>query len=303
MSTFKLKSEKNKCLAQLQTLDGTHKMYESKFQTQRNSLPGKKEKLQVLQEEYSRLCNKPTDTYTTVDIKRKSTLKSKIDTLKKEIDDVENDVSELEYYSMTNELLIEYYDLVERYDEEHEDDLSENNSEECPKDENLYDMSDLDKLNKLKAKGNKKRKQKRVPRRRRPIQSKTTSDNIMGYFGIDTKSAQDDEYELEANRKNLYDNYLLLVDSDYASETKRRKFNKICTSCNVDKTLVQSEGYYVCEKCGEVEHVIIENERSSAHDPMPEKSGYPYKRINHLNEWPYKCTKILKRIIFIVKSL
>ena len=41
----------------------------------------------------------------------------------------------------------------------------------------------------------------------------------------------------------------------------------------------------MCNSCGEIEHVIIEHERSGSKDTMPEKSGYPYKRINHLNEW------------------
>jgi len=48
---------------------------------------------------------------------------------------------------------------------------------------------------------------------------------------------------------------------------------------------MHSEGLYVCTGCAEVEHVIIDSEKPNYKDPLPEKAGYPYKRINHFNEW------------------
>ena len=61
--------------------------------------------------------------------------------------------------------------------------------------------------------------------------------------------------------------------------------NNKCLNCNIEKTLIHSEGIYVCKKCFEVESIIIDSEKPNYKDPTPEKSGYPYKRINHFNEW------------------
>ena len=282
MSTFKLKSEKNKCLAQLQTLDGTHKMYESNFNAEKNHLPQKKKALGTLESKLEKLHNKNKEEFTTFDIQQKSLFKSKIEKLKKEIYDIENNINELEYYSMTENLLMEYYELVEKYDDTEHDDQTGNKPNDNSNNDELYDMSELDKLNKLKL-SNKKRKLRHLPRKRKTDVSSKQTDDIMGYFGMDSEKPSADL--LEVNRKTLLDNFLTLVNSDYASDNKRRKTSKKCTKCDVDKTLVQSEGFYVCNLCGEIEHVIIEHERSGSKDPMPEKSGYPYKRINHLNEW------------------
>ena len=280
MSTFKLKSEKNKCSAQLQTLDGAHKMHESNFNAEKIHLPQKIKNLESLENKLEKLDSKSKEDFTTLDIQQKSLLKTKIVKLKKEIYDIENNINELEYYSMTEDLLMEYYELVEQYDDneqehQNEEEVNTNANEE------VYDMGELDRLNKLKA--NKKKKLRHLPRKRKmDIISKQT-DDIMGYFGVDSTKPKDDM--LEVNRRNLLDNFLTLVDSDYASDNKKRQTSKKCTRCNIDKTLVQCEGFYVCNSCGEIEHVIIEHERSGSKDTMPEKSGYPYKRINHLNEW------------------
>lgn len=290
MSTFKLKSEKNKCLAQLQTLDGTHKMYENKFINQRDKLPNKRCQLLDAINKLDVLESKKSELYTTQDIQEKALLKSKITQLKSEIYDIENDLSEIEYYSKTNDVLMEYYALVERYDEDDVDDVANNTVGQQEtvvvesKSDAIYDMSSLEQLNHIKNDKKRKRKQKRIPRSRKIDHNIKSNDDIMGYFGVDVKMEKYSEHELEVNRKNLFDNFLILVDSEYAIEIKKRNPVKLCQTCNKEKTLVQSEGFYVCLKCGEIEHVIIEMERTSAGDPMPEKSGYPYKRINHLNE-------------------
>jgi len=48
---------------------------------------------------------------------------------------------------------------------------------------------------------------------------------------------------------------------------------------------VYSEGIRVCKICGESETILIESDRPNYNDRIPDKPGYPYKRINHLNEW------------------
>jgi hypothetical protein len=284
MSTFKLKSEKTKCLTQLQTLDSIHKSYEEKFTTGKVELPEKKSQLQDFELELKNLERKNTEEYTTKDIQKKSKLKTDIDALQKNIYDIENNISELEYYSKTNNILMEYYELAEKYEENPSEIVvsSSDENDSKPIRYDAYDMSALDKLNKHKNVNQVRRKPKRRPRKRNTDKPTKKSNDVLTYFGVDTKTKDD---ALEVNRKDLLDNLLMLIDCDKMIKHKPRIRVKICLQCNREKTLVQSEGYYVCKKCGEIERVVMEHERTNSKDPIPEKSGYPYKRINHLNEW------------------
>jgi len=65
----------------------------------------------------------------------------------------------------------------------------------------------------------------------------------------------------------------------------------ICLRCNIEKTLFSSEGCYICQKCGETEHTVIEiehtvmeNENNNHKETNYEKQKYLYKKINHLKE-------------------
>jgi hypothetical protein len=66
--------------------------------------------------------------------------------------------------------------------------------------------------------------------------------------------------------------------------------------------LIQSEGIYVCQKCGKFEYIIIESEIPSHKDSMNEKPKYPYKTINHLierlNQFQGKQTTIIPKDIY-----
>ena len=54
---------------------------------------------------------------------------------------------------------------------------------------------------------------------------------------------------------------------------------KKCENCNIDKTLINSEGIFVCQQCGEVEQIIIDSEKPNYKEAVSDtKPGYPYKR-------------------------
>ena len=50
-------------------------------------------------------------------------------------------------------------------------------------------------------------------------------------------------------------------------------------------TLIQSEGIYVCKKCGNTTNAIIDSDRPNYKEPPPDISHFSYKRINHFNEF------------------
>jgi hypothetical protein len=100
----------------------------------------------------------------------------------------------------------------------------------------------------------------------------------------------------------LKEQYLSLTDSKYMCEKVKLSPIKKCSTCNIEKTLIQSEGIYVCQLCGKFEYVIIESEIPSHKDSLNEKPKYPYKTINHLierlNQFQAKQTTIIPAQIY-----
>ena len=97
----------------------------------------------------------------------------------------------------------------------------------------------------------------------------------------------EDKQKINKSRAELYEQYRIITDSEYHIEKQKnsRILNK-CDICDIEMTLNQSEGIYVCIECGAFEMVIIESEKPNYKDSsVPEKPGYPYKRINHFQEW------------------
>ena len=100
----------------------------------------------------------------------------------------------------------------------------------------------------------------------------------------------------------LKSQYLALTDTSYLCEKVKQSPIKNCQYCNIEKTLIQSEGIYVCQNCGKFEYVIIESEIPSHKDSMNEKPKYPYKTINHLierlNQFQAKQTTLIPSQIY-----
>lgn len=302
MSTFKLKPEKSRHMNEIRTLDETHRKIMAGFQARKKALPKKKKKLENIKEELKQYESKDSSMYTTDDIRNKSYLKSCIDDLEHEIYDIENNISELEYYSQTNDLLMDYYDIVQQEDDlfyEQHPELSEAKSESEKKEDS---MDQLDFLNMLSK--DRKKKPKKPTKRRKKKELVTKNANILAFFGSpeetemnDTETTEQDSSENThtenkerstcTNRAELYDEYRMLIDNEYLCE-RRHHFNtiKICTECGDEKIINPSEGMCVCMTCGDAEMMILDSEKPNYKDSCtPEKPGYPYKRSNHLSEW------------------
>ncbi|CAH6421627.1 Poxvirus Late Transcription Factor VLTF3 like [uncultured virus] len=294
MSTFKLKPEKTRFLTQIKTLDETHKMIVTEFQNRKTNLPKKKKKLENFINQLSNLESQDPSSYSNEDIQLKSKLKSDIKYLKNEIYDIENSISELEYYSKTNDLLMDYYEILEQENESLYEAFPE--LSKAKKDEKISETFDkLDLLNKINKED---KKYKKISKRRKKKDNINKNNSILNYFNqqqVSNETTEDCDPEdsctesskvsnscsdrSKNDRAELLDQYMMLIDNQYVCE-KRRNINiiKICNDCGNDKTLVQSEGIFVCQNCGEVEMIIIESERPSYKDSSaPEKPGYPYR--------------------------
>lgn len=60
-------------------------------------------------------------------------------------------------------------------------------------------------------------------------------------------------------------------------------FNK-CQYCGNEMCVNTNDGIIICDKCGNVERILIESEVPSYKDNGADKPIYPYKRLNHFME-------------------
>lgn len=312
MSTFRYKPDKIKYLTSINTLDTTHRKFVSEFETRRKKLNLLKTELNTYQEqlnELEKLNLQETNENDLNNIKKRSFLKSKIKDLERDIYDIDNNVSELEYYSNTNDILLDYYadsQILENENNNNNDTEHSDATDETTEETTNKSISKLEELNLLSQQ---KRKPKKTTRRRvRKADVKNTK-SILDFFNGSTpaepvkdivqseiKTATEIE-KIVSNKATLFDNYMSIIDKTYINKNKRATI-KTCTNCNIEKTLIQSEGSYVCKQCGEVEHVIVESEVPSHKEGACEKVHYPYKRLNHLCEsvfWSYIFSSLLWR--------
>ena len=346
MSSFKYKPEKLKYLSNINTLDELHKKQVADFNYKKMQIPNKKAELRklnanLLEMQKKELCDVD-------DIRKKSNIKEKIEEITEDLYELENGLTELDYYSRTGDILLEYYNIV---------DDSCDSCDSCDSHFNIIDESDnaeiaiektkiSQKLVELNLLSQQKRKIKKPTRKRAKRLEEKPKQNILSFFsrssdqkqnyeenntdtctetetGIETETETEtetasniaenipvpinsttinptnndenvqsklvdyDQYtdveKLVSNKATLFDEYMMMIDRAYVSSKLKSNPIRLCLTCGIEKTLIQSEGSYVCQKCGETEHIIVESEIPNHKDATSEKPKYPYKRL--LNIW------------------
>ncbi len=86
------------------------------------------------------------------------------------------------------------------------------------------------------------------------------------------------------SKQDICDNYLSLTDPSFVKNVKNN-YEDYCLRCNCEKKTHLADGCMVCEKCGQVDYIVIDSDKPSYKDPPKEISYFAYKRINHFNEW------------------
>ena len=220
---FKFKPDKIKYLTNINTLDSSHSKIVENISKKRNNLPKKQKKLEKLRVTLSELDLKEnvSDDYLTIRAK----IIEEIEMIEKEIDEINNYDDEIDYFSKTHEILFNYYDLYDGYNNitsnnsiSHNDNIINNNimikssendnikdekisnKDEIIKKENDNDISigifsktndKPDKLELLNYISKMKRKEKKVTRKRiKNVESliKDNNNNIFDY--LDSKNKQ-----------------------------------------------------------------------------------------------------------------
>ena len=82
----------------------------------------------------------------------------------------------------------------------------------------------------------------------------------------------------DTNKAELFNKYWQRVEGIRINIDDGSKRIKYCNDCNFEKIFDFSLSAYICQYCGDVEEIILDEDRQI-------KDYSPYKRINHFREW------------------
>ena len=295
--SFKFKPSKVKFTKEQRTLDEIHRETIDKFDEINQEINLIKQKIYWLEKK---------NLLATLDLEKKKN-DSKIKELKLKLNQLVTSNDELDYFEKTRDILLKYYKDDNQMDLGIKE-ISDSDTEMKPISINTETEEDplLDRLNKLNEINNKTIKEKKTVRKKKLLQDKPVNKSILSFLsGIDDTNEeliQNSISKIVNEKGTLKEQYLSLTDSKYMCEKVKLSPIKRCTRCNIEKTLIHSEGIYVCQDCGEFEYVIIESEVPSHKDSLNEKPKYPYKTINHLierlNQFQAKQTTVIPPNIY-----
>lgn len=87
--------------------------------------------------------------------------------------------------------------------------------------------------------------------------------------------------------EQIVEGFMSHVDPYYVPPQKVEEIMSHCDECGSELLMYQNEAKLICTnpECALEEFVLVECEKPSYKDPPREQSCFPYKRINHFNEW------------------
>lgn len=284
---YKYKPDKHQFRVSIKTIDELHKENVETFKKSYESLPVKKRKLLKLKKRLEKVNTGVNDVPVNLDVeqlRKRRKIKEEITQLENEVKKSENFTDEMDYYSRTGPVIYDYYNLTNgmlynnSYGNINKDDTPDN-----------LDIQDVDvervqvsqKLRKI-TKESKTRKLKKPVKRRSKKENIVKGKGIMGYLlGSDEEDNNNDDAPCRAS---LQDEYLIMMDKEYACSKARVNIIKECEKCKIDMIIVYSESIITCPQCGEFEEIFIESEVPSNRETFNEKPKYPYKRRGHCIE-------------------
>lgn len=97
--------------------------------------------------------------------------------------------------------------------------------------------------------------------------------NILEYLTPDNNCKK-----LTNTKAELFDKFCQRVDGIRVNKETGTNRIKYCDYCCIEKILNQQESSYICPDCGDMEFVILDEDKQI-------KEYSPYRRINHFKEW------------------
>jgi len=184
------------------------------------------------------------------------------DAVRKEIEEIRSKISEL-HAKNDLDAILEATKLQNRIQEIEKEVSTENPIEE-------YYLKNMDLLLDYYKKQD-------TPLPNSSVPSKDTN-TFMKFF-----STQSARVDITSSRKQMFDEYIHRMKLSNGPEATTQ-LTEHCSSCNVAREEITSEGILVCPHCGSEEYALVVSDFPSFRDPPKERNNYAYKKINHLNE-------------------
>ena len=86
------------------------------------------------------------------------------------------------------------------------------------------------------------------------------------------------ENTTQSSKALLLEKYCQRIDGTRINQDDGTNRIKYCNECNIEKILVIPESSYICPCCGDVETIILDEDKQI-------KEYSPYRRLNHFKEW------------------
>jgi len=296
MSIFKSKPSKVKLVNEQGTLDEIHKQTIEKFNDGQKLVEQNKKKIYLLNQKLNQLQSNYEENYRKINsIKNKIKMFENMNTNLSVLND------DLNYFIKTGDILLNYYkdenkiDVDEINDDQYDDvniNIKNNDSKDSLSNKYLDELSSTTGKKQVKSKKYKKKQE-----------DDNITGNILNFLTPNTlTNSEDTMSSIVIEKGTLKNQYLMLTDPTYVCKKIKLPPIKICPTCDIEQTLIQSEGIFVCQKCGKFEYVIIESEIPSHKDSANDKPKYPYKTINHLierlNQFQGKQTTVIPKDIY-----
>ena len=285
----KLKKEK-KIIDSRITLVAQHKKKVTEINNLEKNMPLLIKELKKYEDEYD-ILSKSNDGFGCIESvkgKKMYVLNNKIRNLNEIINNIKCNKIKDDYYSKISHILYKYYDNIQTVSHRHD-------SEEYV-DTNNGNVSDLKETKTISIKKNNNKKsynddddyynEYKIEKKSINIIDLIKKNNNKKSYSS-TKISDFLDMEEKSNRADLLDSYTKIIyPKKYRPKRKYKKIEiDICKLCDIEMTLIQSEGLIVCHQCGREEHILIDSDKPSYKDPPPEAGEFTYKRINRFDEW------------------
>jgi len=99
--------------------------------------------------------------------------------------------------------------------------------------------------------------------------------NIMEFLG---KKKVEKPANIQNNKAEIFEEYWKRIEGVRINSDDGTKRIKYCNDCNIEKILDHNISAFVCQCCGDIEEIILDEDRQI-------KDYSPYRRINHFREW------------------
>jgi hypothetical protein len=267
------------------SLDAKHTEMTKHFKDLHKLLPEKNNLLKELTIEYNKLLKIKKCKYTDIQLNRYFELKILIENITIEVNNISNNNEEYDYYLNTAKLLYKYYDNIDNIANKSVNIIKP--STQIKPSNNIINFIN-------KSSNNDLSKPNTIQDSSDTVLNDMKNNNIIVSKNTDT--------DIKKNRKtskigdyidkvytfkstDILDEYMQIVDSNYIPNIQFDNSIYYCSTCNIEKTIIQSEAIMICKLCGLIDYIIIDSNKPSYHDPPLEISYFAYKRINHFNEW------------------